>query len=417
MKKNSKWFNYIVIYLFLFLCSGFPISGMKGTNVLVCMLALCGFVVLFKTGKNNMVGGKLLYLLLMIFLITLTTFVKNDEFKQTFITLTYLCTAYVFAGCFEFEEYAESYTDVMTFLCVYSLVVYAVYTIAPGIIELFPTIVNSVSNAAYNVGFCYIYKIGNILRNQGIFWEPGAFQFYIIYAMIFSMFVCKKNTLKRNALYIITIISTVSTTGYLTVFMVICVYLLSDIHSDDTKKRNNAIFMLCATIIAICVVLYFFEKDRNLYYQIFGKIESYFDTSVKNTYDVSSASVRFDAITKVIQIFLKNPIFGVGTSGLVKEAEFYGFNLYTCTWANWFAMYGVFYGLIMISGLYKSTKMFNVGKMQRFLIFLCLIVCITSEEFSNNPSFLIYTFMSYSYKNINHVQGELLNENSTNQLM
>lgn len=56
------------------------------------------------------------------------------------------------------------------------------------------------------------------LRNSGPFWEPGAFQGYIWIAVLFLLFDIDKKCIKYRkavlALFIITLLTTQSATGY-----------------------------------------------------------------------------------------------------------------------------------------------------------------------------------------------------------
>ena len=115
----------------------------------------------------------------------------------------------------------------MTFVCAYSLV--AMYIFKPIIMSNnidYPTIVNSVNNIFYNFGIAFVLKSEYYIRNFSFFREPGVYQTFIVLALVFLLF-CKnleENKIKKigsSLLFIITIVSTFSTTGIVILTMIL----------------------------------------------------------------------------------------------------------------------------------------------------------------------------------------------------
>ena len=80
-------------------------------------------------------------------------------------------------------------------------------------------------DAPYNM---IIFNLGQITfnRNSGFYWEPGTHGGFLCLALFINLFYRKeKLTSKFNIIFIITILTTLSTTTYLALFFVIVAYL------------------------------------------------------------------------------------------------------------------------------------------------------------------------------------------------
>ena len=81
------------------------------------------------------------------------------------------------------------------------------------------------------------------VRNTGPFWEPGAFGGFL--TVSFMLNSIKENSIvnKKNVLFAITIISTFSTTAYLTLFIFIAGFYLLTIKSNVTRITLMGVFV------------------------------------------------------------------------------------------------------------------------------------------------------------------------------
>lgn len=103
------------------------------------------------------------------------------------------------------------YEKVMLFICAYSCIFY-------GLNWFFGfTYTKPMTVSLYKLWMGQ--NIKSITRNSGPFWEPGIFQIYIVIALYFALFLFKdkhgKFPLQYVLIYGITILTTISTTGYL----------------------------------------------------------------------------------------------------------------------------------------------------------------------------------------------------------
>ncbi|GAA4400245.1 hypothetical protein GCM10023187_13220 [Nibrella viscosa] len=132
------------------------------------------------------------------------------------------------------------YTDVIYVLALLALPVY--------LLTFIPSVENYLIENIANVFFKPIVALGKslyetspniiiytfnpyaketIIRNSGPFWEPGAFAIFLNLALIFNL--AQKKTLlnRQNALFILSLLTTFSTAGYATFFIILIGYVLT----------------------------------------------------------------------------------------------------------------------------------------------------------------------------------------------
>lgn len=130
-------------------------------------------------------------------------------------------------------------------------------------------------------------------RNSGPFWEPGAFAIYLNIALMFNIIAKKKIINSKNLLFIVTIITTLSTAGFLTLFVILALgYLL--LNPSVTK-----LFVL------VPVVVLFIGLIVNLPFLL---------PKIKNNVIIADNdnSSRFGSALSDYQLIYENPILGYG---------------------------------------------------------------------------------------------------------
>lgn len=134
------------------------------------------------------------------------------------------------------------------------------------------------------------------LRNSGPFWEPGGFGIFLIIAVLFELIKTKKLITKRNIVFIITILTTLSTGSFMVLFALIVFYIL-------TYPNKERILFL-----SIFVVLSFLIY-QNTYFLV-EKVEK--QTAKKQVSLKYTPRNRFVSGQLDIIDFLNNPILGRG---------------------------------------------------------------------------------------------------------
>jgi len=225
-----------------------------------------------------------------------------------------------------------------------------------------------------------------IIRNSGMFWEPGAFAGYLIVALLIIVVLngSFKIELFRREILIITIgiITTLSTMGYLVLGLIILVYIFSN-------------FGIVKYFFASIFIFSMFLTYNNLPF-LKAKITDQFQESLDIDESVVS-NTRFGSIIMDLQYIESSPWFG---NGLHIKTRFrfhpwvdgdigHGNGM-----SNFIAFWGIplfFFWLMMVMRYFKQrlNNWFAV-----FICFICLLLVLQNEQFLNYPFFSIFFFIT-----------------------
>lgn len=373
-----------VILLLLFLTSSFAIYYDLIGSVLTIGLWLVAMVIIVTMGHirfdNNVVGVFGLLSALM-----LASILYGDNPRNVIMILASFVIVFLFSGTVSFQEFKKEYVDVMYFLALFSIALFLIYTFIPQMQSI-----NTVWNGKISCIYFFSYR-SDLFRNYGMFWEPGAYQTFLALA---AMFCLSEKILNVNKFIVLlaALVTTFSTVGAISMALIISKYLISRDASKRTTKIGLALLLLCAGFF----LFNFTELISST--QIFWKVESFFAQEQYRSAEfslTSSAAVRYFAIVKPFEAFLEKPITGWGTVNLEKQTFLFTRGMNTCTFINWFAAYGVFYGIIMVLGYVKLSRKLAMSAFERILVFI-LFFCITmSESYTSNAFFVLLALYGY----------------------
>ena len=161
------------------------------------------------------------------------------------------------------ERFIKLFEYVMFFICAYSCIIFS--------LNLIFRFISPDPNELFKLWMGQNLKCG--VRNSGPFWEPGIFQIYIIIALYFALFFFRNQNGKfpywHVAVYIITLITTFSTTGYILIGgLLLWKYIIWSIHTTHTKMglillAPFVVFSGIAIILSSSVVSDKFEESNN----------------------------------------------------------------------------------------------------------------------------------------------------------
>ena len=386
--KIEKAWNWALVYLMIFFSSSFSLSVYNGTTRILLYGLLLVLIALniFLYKKNLRVKSSIVFLLPLI--ASLSYLLNGESIKQFEILLFYYLISFVFVIYLDFDKWCDAYLGVIQFIAILSIILYFIYIAFPSIIDALPTTANSAGRTTHTIFFCLTPFEG---RSIGIFWEPGAFQIYLMIAIIIEYFTYGLKRYSRLAILLIANILTFSTTAFIATGVLIIVILTNEIIEGQLRKGLG--ISIVVSLLIIIVVSYFTEKAGiDIYTKVFSKIDRY--RSSPTSY--GSAAVRFNSIIKAFDIFIQNPILGVGTTKLNNSfLSVFGNSMTTCTFINWFAISGLFYGTLMSIGVFKFSKLFTKRRIVSVLLLLLIFVLISSEDMVLNPSFIILILYGY----------------------
>ncbi len=389
--------NKYILFFLIFLTSSFAVCNDIISSQLVIFFWIVVMILLLMQLKE--INKKLLItFFLMLICIWMSAIINKDNIMALIKTSFSIVSVFIYANIINFEKFKKDYIDIIKFICIISLCGFTFFSIFKSMKSFF--IQQNLSNNSYACLYLYVHPI-NYLRNCGLFWEPGAFQTFIGLAILFE--IMNTNPSKKNILlFIITMITTFSTTGY---FALIFLILLS-LHRKNVDYSIK-IYIVIAVVITIVFIFsnqtLFFNRSRST---AFGKVLNFIekDSRAISNKRQTSTSIRVNSIIYPFIEYTKRPIFGCGYTGLNINTYMYTRNMNTCTFINWFAVYGTLYGIIMLTGFIKFSKKLAIRKVEFFTIILILMILIVSENYVNNAFIILLAL--YGYKNSNIIIKE-----------
>lgn len=224
----------------------------------------------------------------------------------------------------------------------------------------------------------------DMIRNQGVFWEPGILQIYLNLLFFIEAFIYKK----RGLLFWLTIIgllTTFSTTGLLVLLLQLVIYFFSSV-------RRNIYFT--PVIFLILASIYFVTVDN-----IRDKV------SGDGRY---SFQARFFDLVQPLYLLKDYPLTGVGLDDEqyleVRQFTIYSLNLNALDFSNrskgstnsvmfFLAATGIPFTLIVLLMLFKQQ--FVLEKRKWFFIFI--IISLMTEPLLLRPFFLTFVMSGGIY--------------------
>jgi len=392
--KNNTYIvtkQNIITFLCLFLSGSFVVENDIISSTLTIALWVAVAIMLFSKRmiieKKSMIA---LFALLMCMWISVVINEPNNYFKFVCVSFSIL-VVWLYVQKYTIESFCKSYTDVLFILATFSLIGFVAYQLVPSLNSMF--LVSGKTGRAYSCLFLFV-KSPRTIRNYGMFWEPGAFQVFLAIALLLE--IKKDNSsLFRCIVYSVAIITTFSTTGYIALLFIwiIC----------NEKARNLNIWKKSLILAFGAVVVYFFFNADSVLLQysgqtVFGKLLDLQDLiSNSDTSVITTTSVRYYSIIKPIGVFFRNPIIGVGYQRLNELLWNYTHGMNTFTFVNFFAYFGLIFGLSSVCGFWKFSGKISESHRQTIVTMIAMVLITMSE---NLVTFgILYWFIFYGYSN------------------
>ena len=232
------------------------------------------------------------------------------------------------------------------------------------------------------------FEKAHILRNCGMFWEPGAFQGYIMLAFLFYINDYKllwKTHKWKCIILSLALLSTFSTTGYIVYLLYIAYIIFASQISVYAKT--------CVASITLIFCIYAYHNFDFLGEKIEGQYEN-----AMNLRNNEASWSRMGAMKIDFQQILRHPLVG---NGFVMTSRYENLGNKMAGAGNGFTgvinMLGIPCIAIYLMALYRSLN-FNQKKQKIFFILL-IVILLNGEFFLNYPLFWGLPFITHSDKN------------------
>ena len=230
---------------------------------------------------------------------------------------------------------------------------------------------------------------GSLFRNSGMFWEPGAFAGYIL--VTFMLFIDRLEVLlgkyrRQTLLLIVTLLTTMSTTGYIVFFL----FVLYFIFKIGMKGRQRTYAFLLAGGILVLALLVFNKADF-----LGEKINKELAASEKLTEDDADPS-RSGSIIFDLPYIASHPLFG---NGMMPETRFrFHLGFFTEEQLNGFG--NGFSGCIATMGiLFMLAYLLAIGLNRtlraKWFVIVLVILLLQGEYYLNYPFFMLFPFLAF----------------------
>ncbi|OCX53927.1 hypothetical protein BEL04_06510 [Mucilaginibacter sp. PPCGB 2223] len=205
----------------------------------------------------------------------------------------------------------DKFAQVIYYLSIISIVFGILFLINYSWITLLPTHTNDLFGGADTGGYynllVYTDRVSNDLRVQSIFWEPGAWAFNQLFAFYWFLFYKRNN--KVLIVFLVSILLTVSTSGFIMVLLLaLQIFLFSD---DRVLKKRFGICLISLVSLLVLGSVYLasatdLDIGNMIYIQTIDKLFTH-----ENTLAAGSVNDRAEITLKAFNIALDHPIFGI----------------------------------------------------------------------------------------------------------
>jgi hypothetical protein len=321
-KKRPDWIDWTVIFL-LIANTANPFFFQSVEMLSISFIIL---IILFNFSRPQKVTyNKYLYLYIISILILqfCQTIVYHvfpiKTFLGEYLRIGFAILALSLLGQDFFERFVRFvYVFAVISLCFYfpsvlikgfapfMIQTFAKYTLAPFVNNF-----EGLYTSRENLIIFNFNQIG-LYRNSGFYWEPGSHGGILVIAFFLNLFYRREAFLSRyNIIFLITILTTLSTTTYLALFFVILIYL-----KNFFQTRPLLSLFIFLLLITCSLLLYTRLEFLN------NKIDKQIEYSNKGVPGES----RFNSFLADMKIMSQHPFIGTGRSIEMKFGKNY-FNI------------------------------------------------------------------------------------------
>lgn len=394
--KKITYFEYLYVFILIIYAgraSTFVLANSVSDNLIGFFLPLILSIILFIEHQLSLdkqffkiAAGVILYL------ICLT--IKYHEFYPSlfFRYLSLFFIVFTIIRAFGFSFFFI-YEKLIYYLAIVSLFFWGIQTVlgGDGLLNILSKIpgIHTFSNVTGEPGgvniVIYTVQVSAsslldtipIPRNCGFGWEPGAFGVYLSLALFINLFITnyKKKWNKFTWILLITLISTMSTTGYSILALIILFYFYN-------LTANSMILILPLLIIvagAVIVLPFVSEKIKDMYEEA-NNVDFLVLKSIGQ--EDAATPQRFSSFLIAVRDFYQNPFLGTGTVEGKRWIDEIGANI------------------TVVSGIGQLMGSFGIVGSLFFLISSLKSSFIFSKYFKYKGKFLLFfliIFISISY--------------------
>lgn len=290
------------------------------------------------------------------------------------------------------------YVKLMFYICAIALGIWVIDMLIPPVHSLLLQIGNSLpelrsqdfledtSNPGRSL---YIYNVSSVgsPRNSGPFWEPGVFAIFSILALCINVFNGDKLFSKTNLIFIGSVLSTISTTGYVALLLLFVCYLF--LYRKGVLLKLLSIITLPFLIYGAFSLDFMAEKISNQMTDSDTLAFSRFGAMIYHWEKIQQSPLIGFGIAKTPETKMDIIMQGMGYDHTVSPN---GISIMAVIWGIPFA---VFYFLC----IYKSMRSVIITNRKALLLsaFLVTLTTLFSQDLTNRNFFYMFLFIGMAY--------------------
>jgi hypothetical protein len=252
---------------------------------------------------------------------------------------------------------------------------------------------NPINTEGYSNFIIFTYNRLHEFRNSGFFWEPGAYACFLTIVLLLNLFLNNFKFDRRTKIILVGIITTLSTTGYLAVLVIIFLWY----RRMNPKINFWIVFLIPVTIILIMNIPILGDKISNTFnddmkennVKRLNEQERFFSHQQK---DKQIPLNRFSSALIVYETFGGTLFLGESNKYDAVLDKTYNVNISNGIF-DFLAKFGLV-GLILIIYRYSRFCLFHLTRPE--LLFYCILVFLiigTGEAIVFMPFILMFLFI------------------------
>ncbi|MCR5255649.1 MAG: hypothetical protein K6D96_06915 [Acetatifactor sp.] len=312
----------------------------------------------------------------------LITMIVNSDYHGYTLWMQ-LLVAILTTICFTPREFLNVLSKMVNIISMWSLICTFIAFCFPAWVRTFP----NVTTGDRRVVFLLINFSANLerenIRNYGIYAEPAIFAIYIGIALFYMLFCCKKINRFWFTILNLTLLTTRSMTGWVSVGFMYLIYLLY-----KKQYRKYAVLFIGAVIATFVA-----SPRLRMRFDIYGP-------------SADSVLSRLKSIVYGFKIWQENPLWGVGAVHSQERFYFYNalYEKYSYSGFSWtnmttylFASFGILFGITFLVGLVGFPKQFHLNWMFCIAFGILMLLLLSGEIMTYSPFVYIFMFYGWNY--------------------
>ena len=316
--------------------------------------------------------------------------ISTQDLSYHFFMVYAIVVAYIHNQIFGYKL-LPIYENIIVFFCKIALLGWLIAVLIPSsasFFRLFPE-TGFGNNVLYLFNWMDPVKgqiYSGLLRNAGCSWEPGRFAIMVTLAIFCNL--CQNGIMFRKNKniwwLILTLATTQSTTGFITVLVIYSIFLV---------KKFNLKYILILLLVMVPIIYGIMQFDfmgekvtdrltnaQNIS-QLYGQFDYYSNKEDEGTY--LGSLDRFEAMTFEWLNFIHDPILGYSRN--FKHSYFYTEVTSNYSLANGlmniFSSFGFFLGLFFFYVLYKSSVVIANDSKEKKAKGLFFLFCLSAISY------------------------------------